>query len=105
MPSKRGTTPELEAAARKLLADGTYGKPAPLVDKMTSFAHTVVVFLEDFRDGRLTSDEVCDTLLAAAISRNFVKPTNKPAKKLSLIDILTNVQVRSFTNEHAEKKP
>jgi hypothetical protein len=61
----------------KLLLSSTYGKTAPTVIEMASFAHTVVVFLEDFRDGRLTADEVCDTLLAAAIARNFVKPAGK----------------------------
>jgi hypothetical protein len=78
--SKR-MTPKLETAARKILHSATYGEPSPLDNNTASFAHTVVVFLEDYRDKRLTADEVCDTLLAAAVARNFFRPV--PDTKLT----------------------
>ena len=38
-----------------------------------SFAHVACVFLQDWRAGRLTGDEVCDTLWAAAVARGLNK--------------------------------
>ena len=39
---------------------------------LESFAHTACAFLEGWREGRLTPQEVCDTLWAAALARKIV---------------------------------
>ena len=38
-----------------------------------SFAHVACVFLADWKAGRLTAEEVCDTLWAAAVARGLNK--------------------------------
>ena len=38
-----------------------------------SFAHVACVFLQDWRAHRLTAEEVCDTLWAAAVARGLNK--------------------------------
>ena len=38
-----------------------------------SFAHVACVFLQDWCAGRLTAEEVCNTLWAAAVARGLNK--------------------------------
>ena len=38
-----------------------------------SFAHVACVFLQDWRAHRLTAEEVCNTLWAAAVARGLNK--------------------------------
>ena len=59
---------------------GKNGIPAlPVVDadpvdaELASFAYTACAFLEDWRAGRLTPQQVCDTLWAAAEARKIVR--------------------------------
>ena len=61
-------------------AKGKPGASAPLADdsdpvapELESFAHTACAFLEDWRAGRLTPQQVCDTLWAAAEARKIVR--------------------------------
>ena len=64
----RGTTVEL----MKSIAD----QAAQNIGRMRvgeSFAHVACVFLQDWRAHRLTAEEVCDTLWAAAVARGLNK--------------------------------
>jgi hypothetical protein len=45
------------------------------VSPKANFACVVLVFLEDWQAGRLTADEVCDTLTAAAVTRKLLRET------------------------------
>ena len=40
----------------------------------SNFACVTLVFLEDWRDGRLSAEEVCETLLAASYARGLISP-------------------------------
>jgi hypothetical protein len=40
-------------------------------DPLSTFANVTLVFLQDWRSGRITADDVCETLLTAAIARNI----------------------------------
>lgn len=90
--------PPKSETVRKLL-NSTYGKSldSSVAEIYATFAHTAVVSLEDWRDKRLTAEEVCETLLAAAIARNLARPNLKKLTDEQLDDLLTKVQVRSFT--------
>jgi hypothetical protein len=76
---------KLFKAAKKLLSSGTYDNPAPnpspRADPKTTFACVTLVFLEDWRDKRLTADEVCETLLAAAVARGILGGAVPRARK------------------------
>lgn len=43
---------------------------------LESFACTATVFLQDWHAGRLTAQEVCETLWAAAEARHIVRRTS-----------------------------
>lgn len=49
------------------------GEPRAPAAVMESFAHTAGVFLEDWHSARLTAQEVCETLWAAAKARKIVR--------------------------------
>ena len=40
--------------------------------KRVAFSRVVVLFLEDWRSGRVTAEEACETLLAAALARGII---------------------------------
>jgi hypothetical protein len=68
--------------AKDILSSGTHGKPTPKpIDLFHPFACVALLFLEDWRDKRLTADEVCETLLAAAITRNLLGGAVPRARK------------------------
>jgi hypothetical protein len=64
----------------------THKSPIPEVSPKANFACVTLVFLEDWQAGRLTSDEVCETLLAAAIARGHVGGTVSHTKKTKPIE-------------------
>jgi hypothetical protein len=72
-----------EDETKKILVSSTYGtthaNPAPEVSPKANFASVTLVFLEDWQNGRLNSDEVCETLLAAAVARSLIKNERLPA--------------------------
>jgi hypothetical protein len=55
----------------------THAAPTPKVSPRENFACVTLVFLEDWQNGRLNSDEVCETLLAAAVARNLITAKSK----------------------------
>jgi hypothetical protein len=81
----------------------THDKTEPEVDPVRTFAKVTAIFLEDWSDKRLTADEVCDTLLNAAIARNLVRPNLKKLTEEELDKLLANSRER--TTGSSEDKP
>ncbi len=52
--------------------------PIKEISPRANLASVTLVFLEDWHNGRLSSDEVCETLFAAAITRGLITPKKTP---------------------------
>jgi hypothetical protein len=72
---------ELDSAHARESQPRTDGNRAPEVSPRANLACVTLVFLEDWQAGHLTADEVCETLLAAAITRGLLGETVPTAKK------------------------
>jgi hypothetical protein len=57
------------------------GNHTPEVSPRANLTCVTLVFLKDWQAGRLTADEVCETLLAAAVTRGLLGGTVPTAKK------------------------
>jgi hypothetical protein len=72
--------PTSQCNLRPDIAIGTTARanPIPEINPKANFASVTLVFLEDWQNGRLNSDEVCETLLAASVARGLITSKNKP---------------------------
>jgi len=75
-------------------------KPSREVSPRANFACVTLVFLEDWQAGRLTSDEVCETLLAAAVARRILKAPKPDIKPLAKTKSTKKIEIDSKNHDH-----